>query len=168
MTGLLFSCSNDLDKIKSISFNADSPNEIIRDIKLLYTDSGYARVEVYAKLAETYSQPKSITKLKDGIEVKFYGSNGEVVSILTALYGEISEIDGNMFVRDSVILRNFEKKQQLETEELNWHQKDSSIFTNKNVVVRSEEGLLYGKGIKTKQNFETYEFLKPYGKFNLK
>ncbi|MEY3236725.1 MAG: hypothetical protein RI883_826, partial [Bacteroidota bacterium] len=35
-----------------------------------------------------------------------------------------------------------------------------------NVVVRSPKGVLYGDGIRTKQNFSEYEFLKPYGKIN--
>ncbi len=168
VTGFLFSCVNDLENIKTIAYDPGSPDEIMRDLKVFYTDSGFARVEVYAQLAETYSTPEEIMKLKDGLEVRFFDENGEVVSVLTASYGEIKNKQGLMMVRDSVILKNLEKKQQLETEELNWTQRDSSIFTKKNVIVRSEDGILYGQGIKTKQSFETYEFMKPHGKINTK
>jgi hypothetical protein len=55
----------------------------------------------------------------------------------------------------------------METEILFWNQRDSSIYTPSNVVVRNPDGVLYGKGIRTKQDFSEYEFLKPYGKIAL-
>ena len=133
---------------------------------LFYNDSGYARVEIKAKLAETYRSPEYITKLKDGLTVNFYSPNGIVVSTLSALYGEINFTKGMLFVKDSVRLRNHEKEQQMETEILFWNQKDSTIYTNSEVVVRSPKGILFGKGINTRQDFSYYEFLKPYGKIN--
>jgi LPS export ABC transporter protein LptC len=157
---------NDLESIQKVTFDPKAPDEVTKNLHVFYTDSGYARVEVFAALAETYSKPESITKLKDGIKVNFFAGDGEIVSTLTALYGEINYTRGTMFVRDSVQLKNYEKKQRLETEALFWNQKDSSIYTTSNVVVRSPQGILFGEGISTKQDFSYYEFLKPSGKFN--
>ncbi|TNE54377.1 MAG: LPS export ABC transporter periplasmic protein LptC [Bacteroidetes bacterium] len=168
MAGIFFSCVNDLDSIKKISASANDPDERTRELRVLYSDSGKVQVEVYARLAETYSHPKPIVKLKDSIEVRFYNPNGNLVSVLTALYGEIDQQNGQMFVRDSVHLYNPIKKQRLETEELKWNQKDSTIFTNKDVAVRTEDAIFYGKGLKTRQDFSHYEFLKPLGKLKLK
>ena len=72
-----------------------------------------------------------------------------------------------MFVRDSVVLYNLEKRQRLETEELHWNQKDSSIYTNKAVVVRKNDAIPFGQGIKTKQDFTEYEFIQPRGSMDL-
>ncbi len=163
---LFSSCVNDLESIKTITYDPGAPNEIMRELDLLYTDSGYAQVQVFATLAETYSDPEPLTKLKDGLEVRFFGDSGKVVSVLTARYGEIRDKEGTITVRDSVILKNIEKQQQLETEELHWNRRDSAIFTNKNVIVRSPDGILYGQGIRTTQSFDYYEFIKPYGKIN--
>jgi LPS export ABC transporter protein LptC len=165
---LFFSCENSLDSIKKISFKSSDPNERTSDLNVIYTDSGYAKVEIFAKLAETYSKPERVVKLKDGIKVNFFDDNGEILSVLTALYGEVYESRGEIMVKDSVQLRNINKKQLLETEELHWSQKDSTIFTEKPVVVRTSEALFFGKGIKTKHDFSTYEFLKPEGKINIK
>jgi LPS export ABC transporter protein LptC len=132
---------------------------------VIYTDSGYARVEVFAALAETYSKPDAITKFKDGVKVNFFSEDGKIVSTLTSLYGEINNSRGTMFVRDSVQMVNHEKKQRLETESLFWSQKDSSIYTLSNVTVHSPDGILFGQGISTRQDFSIYEFLKPHGKF---
>lgn len=163
---LISSCVNDLESIQKVTYDPKAPDEVTKNLHVFYTDSGYARVEVFAALAETYSKPESITKLKDGIKVNFFTGDGEIVSTLTALYGEINYSKGTMFVRDSVQLMNYEKKQRLETEVLFWNQKDSSIYTTSSVVVHSPQGVLFGEGINTKQDFSYYEFIKPSGKFN--
>lgn len=161
-------CVNDLDSIRKITFKATDPDERTTNLEVFYTDSGYARVQIFAKLAETYSKPEPVIKLKDGVKINFFSENGEIVSVLTALYGEIQQERGTMFVRDSVQLYNFGKKQRLETEELFWNQKDSSIYSEKPVVVKTPESVLFGKGIRTKQDFSAYEFLQPRGKMKMK
>lgn len=166
--GILAACVNDLETIKKVSSKSSDPDERTKNLHVFYTDSGYAKVEVFAKLAETYSKPEALVKLKDGIEVRFFNEKGEIVSVLTALYGEIRQAKGTMFVRDSVQLFNAKKKQRLETEELFWNQKDSTIFTDKLVTIRTPEALFYGKGVRTKQDFSTYEFIKPQGKIRIK
>lgn len=168
LVATLTACVNDLETIKKVSYKSGDPDERTRDLHVFYTDSGYAKVEVFAKLAETYSKPEPVIKLKDGIEVKFFDEDGEVVSVLTALYGEIHQTKGTMFVRDSVQLFNEKKKQRMETEQLFWNQKDSTIFTNNQVTIRTPEALFFGKGVRTKQDFSYYEFIKPQGKIALK
>ncbi|MES2589268.1 MAG: LPS export ABC transporter periplasmic protein LptC [Bacteroidota bacterium] len=162
------SCVNDLDTIKKITYKSTDPEERTSDLNVFYTDSGYAKIEVFAALAETYEKPEPLVKFKDGVKVKFFDDNGEVVSVLTALYGEIRQNKGTIVVRDSVQLYNEKKKQRLETEELFWNQKDSAIFTDKAVVIRTPDALFFGKGVRTKQDFSSYQFIKPQGKINLK
>jgi LPS export ABC transporter protein LptC len=166
LTIILYSCVNDLESIQKVTYDPLAPEEVTKNLHIIHTDSGFARVEVFAKLAETFSKPESITKLKDGIKVNFFSEDGKIVSTLTALYAEVNYSKGTMFVRDSVELVNYEKKQRMETETLYWNQKDSSIYTNSNVIVHSPQGILFGDGIRTKQDFSAYEFLKPSGKIN--
>ncbi|MCX8487422.1 MAG: hypothetical protein ORN53_09690, partial [Crocinitomicaceae bacterium] len=58
----LNSCENDLDAIERISFDAHSPDETTKNLKMIYADEGYARVEIFAALAETYRGKEEITK----------------------------------------------------------------------------------------------------------
>ncbi len=162
----LFSCVNDLDSIKRVTSRSDAPDDVTEDLEIMQTDSGYAQFQLYAKIAETYTKPEALTKLKGGLKVNFFSKNGEIVSTLTASYGEINMSKGMFFVRDSVQLVNYEKNQRMETEELFWSQKDSSVFTNKAVIVRNPKGVLFGQGIRTKQDFSTYVFLKPTGRID--
>lgn len=166
LTGILFSCVNDLESIKKVTHDPKAPDEVTKNLSVFYTDSGYAKIEISAALAETYRKPDYVTKLKDGLKVNFFSADGRIVSTLSALYGEVNFTKGMIFVKDSVRLYNLEKDQRMETEVLYWNQKDSSVYTNSNVIVRSPKGVLYGKGIQTKQDFSYYEFLQPYGKIN--
>lgn len=164
---LLQSCENDLETIRKITFNEKSPDETTKNLKMIYSDSGYAKVEIFAALAETFRTKESITKLKDSLRVNFFSEQGDVVSTLSARYGEINFTRGTILVRDSVRLYNFSKKQTLETEALFWNQKDSSIYSLSQVIIRSPKGVVLGDGIRTNQSFSKYVLLKPSGKVEL-
>lgn len=164
---LCISCENDLDTIKKITFDAKSPDETTKNLKMIYSDSGYAKVEIFAALAETYRTKESITKIKDSLRVNFFSDRGEVVSTLSARYGEINYSRGTILVRDSVRLYNYAKKQTLETEALFWNQKDSSIYSLSQVIIKSPKGIVLGDGIRTNQSFSKYVLLKPSGRIEL-
>jgi len=152
-----------MDEVQRISFNPKSPDEIIVNFKLNYSDSGYARVSLMAGFAETYRIPEHITHLRDSLRVNFYSKTGEIISTLTAKYGKINHTLNQIMVKDSVRLYNYKKKQTLKTEVLYWRQKDSSIYTPKKVYIFSPKGRFMGEGLKTKQDFSRYEILKPQG-----
>lgn len=166
-TASLFSCVNDLESIKKVTFRPDDPDEKMNDLHVTYTDSGLAKIRVYAKLAESFALPEPVMKFRDGVRVEFYSEDGTLSSILTALYGEIDQKNGKMLVRDSVQLFNPIKNQRMETEVLYWNRKDSTIFSDKNVLVRTPKSVFFGTGIRTKQDFSTYTFLKPQGQMNM-
>jgi len=168
MAGILFSCVNDLDTIQKVTYDPKAPNETSTNLEVLYTDSGYARVKIFAKLAETYSSPERVTKFKDGVEVDFFSEDGDVVSKLTALYGEVNFKSGLITVRDSVVLRNLKKKQFMETEELFYNQNNDTISTQKYVVCKRDgKGVIgRGHGLKTTRFFNYFEILEPEGKMD--
>lgn len=163
MAGILFSCVNDLETIERVTYDSKAPDEVTQNIEIFYTDSGFAQVHIQAELMETFRFPKHTTKLKDGIKVDFYGTDGEMNSTLTALYGEIDHTAGVMFVRDSVRFYNYEKEQTLETEELYYKEGDTSIYTNKYVVIKKKgKGIIgHGTGITTSHSFRFYKITDP-------
>jgi len=162
------SCENDLETIQKITFDVKSPDESTKNLHIMISDSGYAKVEIIATLAETFRNKVYITKVKDSLRVNFFNAKGKVVSTLFALYGEINFTNGTIIVKDSVRLYNFQNKQMLETEALYWNQRDSTIYSLSQIIVRSPKGIVIGKdGIKTTQEFNKYELLKPEGKIQI-
>ena len=164
---LLFSCENSMNDIQRVTFKEGSPDEVIKDFHITFVDSGYSKIDIYSKITEIYHKPISLTKFKDSVRVNFFSYEGVLVSTLSAHYGQISFSEGKMFVRDSVRLFNLKKKQTLETESLYWNQKDSSIYTNSSVIVKTPKAYFYGEGIKTNQEFSNYTFIKPKGTFKI-
>lgn len=171
ISGIVFlvisSCVNDLESIKKVTFRTNDPDEKTTELYLTYTDSGYAKIRLYAALAESYSKPEKVVQFNDGVRVEFYNEDGTLASILTALYGEIDEEEGTMVVKDSVQLFNPLKNQRMETEALYWNRADSAIFTDKMVLVRTPKAVFFGKGVRTQQDFSSYEFLQPQGKIDI-
>lgn len=163
--GILFSCSNDLDNIRKVTFDPNAPDDITKNVSMYYTDSGYARVNIYAAIAETYSKPEHITKLKDSVKIEFYNEYGVITTSLTAKYGEVNYSTGEFFVQDSVRLFNIKDKRELRTKKLTWNQKDSTIYSDDDVIVKSPKGIGYGTSIKTKQDFSYYKLTDPRGKY---
>lgn len=164
MAGIFFSCENDLEKVKLITEDPNSPNETSENLHVIYTDSGYAQVELFAGIAETYKSPKAITKFKDGLKVNFFDDHGQITSVLTSLYGEVDDESGNITVRDSVELLNVVEKKKLETEVLYWNKKGDSIYTDKPMVITYPDMILYGQGGWTTHKFDTAQFYKPTAK----
>jgi LPS export ABC transporter protein LptC len=164
---ILFSCENNLEEIKKITEIPGSPEERTRDLELIYSDSGQVKVLLKAPLAESYYKPTHIIKFEEGVKIEFFNPNGSVKTILTSNYAELIQDEGNMIVKDSVIMKNVNKKQILETEELIWNQATQAVNSSKPVTVITKDGRFYGDGIKTTSDFSEYQFIKPRGTLNL-
>ena len=163
IAGILFSCVNDMDTIQKVTFDDKAPNEVMTDAEVLISDSEYAQIRIHAVFAETFKVPEKVTKIKDGVTVDFYSAEGKITSKLTALYGEVNHQTGLILVRDSVVLQNLKKNQVLETEELYYNQRDSSIYTDRNVIIRRNGKVGTGSGIRTTQSFSSYRVNNPVG-----
>lgn len=165
---VISSCVNDLEKIKQVTFDSKDPDEKTKELFLTYSDSGMTKIRLYAPIGESFNDKNGKkVKFNEGVKIEFYKTSGKLGSILTAQYGEINETDGTMVVRDSVRMYNTDKDQHLETEELYWNRMDSTIFTDKMVTVKTPKMLFFGKGLKAKQDFSSYEFLEPQGRFKI-
>ncbi|MEY4216741.1 MAG: export transporter periplasmic protein LptC [Bacteroidota bacterium] len=160
---IISSCVNNMEDVKRISFNKNTPDEVMVDFNMNYSESGSGRISVYAAFSESFRNPVHLTQLKDSLRVTFYSETGEAVSTLTAKYGTINHAKNEIMIRDSVRFYHFKKQQLLKTELLYWHQKDSTVSTDKAVYITSPKGNFTGKGLNARQDFSRYVILKPEG-----
>ncbi|MAA57820.1 MAG: LPS export ABC transporter periplasmic protein LptC [Cryomorphaceae bacterium] len=168
LTGILLACENNSGEIQRVTHFENAPDEYTENLNMFHNDSGQTKVNLYAKVSHTSYEPKHITNFKDYLRVDFFDKSGDKVSTLVALSGVFDHDEGVVEVQDSVRLFNYAREQQLETEYLIWNKKDSTIRTDRNVLVRSPKEILKGKGLVTKQDFSFFEILEPTGKINLK
>lgn len=157
---VLFSCENDLESISRIVATDDSPTEITYDLKTVMTDSGKPNLMIEAAYAEKFSGEFPKTEFRDGIKLTFFNKQGEPESELTAEYGEITEKDGKMMVRDNVKFLNFAQKQELNTEELYWDRNQRKIFTDKMVTIKTKNGTYVGNHLTADESFKNYEMTR--------
>lgn len=161
---LLVGCTNDLDKIKKITYSPKAPDEVSQNLTIYFADSGYAKLNIFASHAETYSKPH-ITQLKDSLKIDFFDEKGVITTTLTAKFGEVNHDTGKMYVKDSVRLVNHAEKRIMYTSILYWNQSDSTIFTDQNVRLISPKGKAYGTSLKAKQDFTNYRITDPRGAY---
>jgi hypothetical protein len=67
-----------------------------------------------------------------------------------------------------VEVKNLEKQQQLNSEELFWNPETKKIFTEKFVTIKLENEVLYGTGLDALQDLSYYTIKKPEGEFVIK
>ncbi len=150
----LTSCENDLAEVKVFISQDAVKRETIEDFHLIYSDSARVLIQAMGPLLYRYLDPvRPREEFPKGITVLFFDKdNHQLTSRLSANYGLRKEQNGEILVRDSVVWIS-EDGNRLETEELIWNEKTEKVYTNKFVVLRSPERILYGHGFEANRDF---------------
>ncbi len=103
----------------------------------------------------------------EGLYFEFYDEEGNVTSTLRADEAYYFKEEDRWRGRGDVEVKNIEKGQKLESEELFWKPKEEQIFTEKFVTITLPDKILYGQGLTAKQDFSSYQIKKPQGTFDI-
>lgn len=145
VVGMFFlGCENDLEEVRTVTATDETPDQVINDVHMLHSDSGYVEFELTASRMEQFFLKKKLTLFKDGFEVNFYKRDGRREAHLQADYGELKEDEGLIVARNQVIFTNFTQQKTLKTEELYWDQKRRRCHTDKAFEIIGPT--IYGKG----------------------
>lgn len=132
-------------------------------VTIIYSKDGFTKAQMFAKTFNHVQDAKPpYIEMRNGLRVLFYDDNMQVQSTLNAKYGRYFEQNGNVLVRDSVVVYNI-KKEQLNTEELVWNEKLQKFFTEKFVKITTPTQVIYGDGLESNQNFSDYTILNVKG-----
>tara|TARA_B100000900_G_scaffold171460_1_gene145709 strand:+ start:746 stop:1159 length:414 start_codon:yes stop_codon:yes gene_type:complete len=129
---------------------------------MIHTEEGKIKLEIQSEKIERYSGEVSELKFSNGFKVNFYSKSGKIISNLSALNAIVDEKNNIMTARDSVILKNNEKK--LETEVLIWDEKKDKIYTESNVIITTKNEKIYAQGFISDPNFSDYTLKKISGR----
>ncbi len=150
---LLPACRNELEDIEELVSRFNTQVETAKDVEILYSDSAQVRVRITGPTMLYYldrREPKQ--EFPDGVEVEFFGPEGNVNSRLNARYGVRMEHKNEVIVRDSVVWQSVEGE-KIESEELIWDERQRKIYTNKFVVITRPDEIIYGHGFEADQDF---------------
>jgi LPS export ABC transporter protein LptC len=162
------SCENDMGRIKVIVANDSTPDQIVRNMHTIFSDSGIVKYEMLVTKAEEYSKPKQKTLFKDGFTVNFFKSKDSLVSTLTAEYAEMRKEENLIIARNNVIFTNFENGKTLKTEELFWDQAIKRVRTEKRFQIVGEDSWVEGKGVDSDETFSDYTMHHVTGEYAIK
>lgn len=156
-------CNNDMKKIQETIDRSMLNTEHADSVTIIYSKEGITKAQMFAKTFNHVQDAKPpYIEMKQGLKVLFYNDSMQVQSTLHAKYGKYFEQNGNVLVRDSVVVYNI-KKEQLNTEELVWNEKMQKFYTQKFVTITTPTQIIYGDGLESNQNFSDYTILNVKG-----
>lgn len=155
LSGMLFSCQNDIEQIKALTEDQNLPVQVVRNGTFHYTQDGELRNTLKAAYLEQYEGEDPHLKVSGGFTLFMYDSLENIEATLQANEGIFIEQEQRMEARDDVKLSNMEGE-ILRTEELIWQQDSDRVYTDKFVSITSKDGVIYGKGLESNSRFSSY------------
>ncbi|HEX8037820.1 MAG TPA: LPS export ABC transporter periplasmic protein LptC [Chryseosolibacter sp.] len=141
----------------------DGPLRVGEDVELFYTENNQVKVKMVAALV--YEFESGDREFPKGIYLEFYNAEGKLESTLRANEARYFKKENQWRGRGKVEVKNLDKNEQLNTEELFWKPDKEKIFTDKFVTIRQQTDVIYGQGLEAKQDMSDYVIKKPEGEF---
>lgn len=141
----------------------DGPIQEGTNVDLLYSEEGRVTTNLQAERWLQYENGDQ--EFPAGIYIEFYDKAGTITSTLKANEAFYFKEDNKWRGRGDVVVKNIEKQQQLNTEELFWEPGEEKIYTDKFVTIKLGQEVLYGRELEAAQDFSWYVLKKPEGDF---
>ena len=128
-----------------------------------------------AEKFETAKVPKEVyefingdREFPKGLYLEFYNEAGQLESVLKANQAYFFKEENKWRGRGHVEVKNVQKSEQLNTEELFWKPAQEKIYTESFVTIRQQGDVIYGTGLDAKQDLSDYTIKKPTGEIEYK
>jgi LPS export ABC transporter protein LptC len=164
---MLFACENDIQTIYSLSQIDSLPLELVVDLEVIYSDSGFIQAKLQSPLMKKYDDEDPYYEFPEGFKVIFYDSLQNEKSEITANYGINWEKKKKIEAKNNVVVFNRIKNEKLETEHLIWDQKKGIIFSDVFITITKPDAVIYGDGLTSDQNFDHYNIKNPTGELSI-
>lgn len=141
----LVSCENDIEKINTLTSLYNYPDLSGQKVEMIYSDSAKVRMKLIAEEIKQYSRTETpYIEFPKGIEVQFYNDTLGVTAQLNANYAIYYNKSKIWEARGNVIAKNYEKGEQLNSEELFWDENKEIIYSNIFSRIENKDGTFYG------------------------
>lgn len=168
---MLFSCENDIAKVRELLDAEDLPAVHATNIVTIYSDSAVVRLKITSpellEFVETEDHQARI-EFPKGLRAVFYNKGQGIESTLDAEYAIYDKKEKIFTARNNVVVKNFAEKQELYAEYLLWDEEKEIISSDKFVKIVTEDGVTYGEnGFISDQNFTDFRILNSRGTLNV-
>ena len=155
MVMVLFSCENSLDRVKEF-IDTDTINGVLAyDVVITRSDSGFVQARLTALVMHSINSDSdsSILEFPKGFEAFILDRYNKPTSKIRGDYGVRYDKEELIFIKDSVVVENFDNQEIMLTETLYWNQKTSKIYTRNPVEIKSPDKVIYGDSLNANENF---------------
>lgn len=165
MATMLFSCSNDLEKVKKLTAIDSIPDITVKNILVKQSESGMITLELTAPQLNSYQGREPYTEFPKGLRIIFFDSLMQPKSELTARYGISWDNKRVMEAKGDVVVKNFTKKAQLNTEHLTWDENKRKMFSEQFVKITTPDRIITGKSMESDEVFDNWVIRNVSGTF---
>ena len=141
------------------------PVREVENLELFNSENERIESKVTADLV--YEFANGDREFPKGIYIEMYNEFGRLKSTVRANYAKYIKAEGHYLGQGKVELKNVEKNEQLNTEELYYNPKTKKIFTTKFVTIRQQGDVIYGTGLDAMQDLSDYVITNPEGSLEL-
>ncbi|MBS1781762.1 MAG: LPS export ABC transporter periplasmic protein LptC [Bacteroidetes bacterium] len=156
-TGFLFSCKNKTSEINELLAKSVFAEDKADEVVIIFSEDGKVKGRLFATQFIINEQAKpSFMDARKGLRIESFDDSTNLQSTLTAKYARYYPQQGNILIRDSIIVVN-KKGERLQTEELVWNDKLKKFYTGKPVTIKTNTQTMYGDGLEANQDFTWYQ-----------
>jgi len=153
---MLFSCENDMMAVIKLSAKDSIPDVTIINVNNKRSEMGKLILELTAPKMISYQTRDAYTEFPNGLKIIFYDSIMQPKSELTANYGISWDNKHTMQARGNVVILNFQKHEQLNTESLLYDQNTKKVSTDEFVKITQPDKIVLGKGMESDELFDNW------------
>src|SRR5690349_5938571 len=158
----VLSCENDMKEVNDL-LEKQTGVEEGKDITSYMSQEGTVKAKLRAPVMLRYQSDSPYVEFPKSLHVDFFNDSTKIESTVDALYARYREFENKVFLKDSVVVINIEKGDTLKTNELWWDQNTEEFFTDKPVRIYQKDKTIFGKGLKAKQDFSSYDIFNITG-----
>lgn len=152
-SGIIVSCRNDIEEIRALTDDRDVAVQTVENGVFYYTEKGQLSNKLESALLDRYEGETPRIEVQGGFLLTIYDSIGGVDATIRARKGTFWDLDNKLLAREDVELISSDGS-KLNTEELHFVQDSDLVYTDKHVVITTEDGIIYGKGLESDSRFK--------------
>lgn len=168
LTTLLFSCTNDIKKVRDYLADKNLPIGVSENIYTIYKDSGRVTTKLKSPLFLDFSNREDhpYSEFPQGIEITKITNDTDSTTIsgnyaINYTKTNISEIKGN------VIVHNHASNYILRTEQLYWDQNEHYFISERKFTFMTPNDTLYGTAFESSEDLSRWNATDNRGTINV-
>jgi LPS export ABC transporter protein LptC len=155
-------CDKEVENASNNNFYK-KPIQTLKDITLYKSTEGVVYAELFSKESNYYGGDSARTVFPKGIKVKFFNQDLSTKAILTARYAINYQKSSIVYIKDSIVIINYNDKDTIYCRDLYWNQTLRRVYTNNPIRRFSQTGQDFGDGMQASENFDSVEIKNPHG-----